>query len=156
MRNVLRVDTIAEENRNQAIPLGTYTYGGTYDSEDDDDNDDDVRFTGVVHQDADEATAEATNVQTTTMAEHTDIPLATPHPPPPATPSALVTAARAQRSGAGVSLQSDLRWQSEVAGEAALQKQFREEVLRQLDLVVFAYMRPGSAAVQLLHSAVAR
>ncbi len=46
-----------------------------------------------------------------------------------------------------------MAWQKEVAGDATKIKTFRNEVLQRLDVVVFAYMRPGSPIIQLLHSA---
>lgn len=79
-------------------------------------------------------------------------------PPPPIPPQAMETSALAatsttQATRPGHSLLNDLQWQKDVDGEAAKAKTFRGEVLQRLDLVVFAYMRPGSSAIQLLHSA---
>lgn len=169
LRTVLNIDTTAEDDR-QAIPLGTKTYGDYESDEDEDDYDDEPYAAEGAHlgddaptaaanaqptaegaQLGDDATAAVNNARPTTATPTRTG--ATPPRPPHATPSALATAAQAQLSRAGTSLEADLAWQSEVAGEAARQKQFREEALRQLDLVVFAYMRPGSATVQLLHSA---
>ena len=47
----------------------------------------------------------------------------------------------------------DLLWQQQVEGDPLKIKAFRTEVLQQVDLVVFAYMRPASPFVHLLHSA---
>jgi len=76
-----------------------------------------------------------------------------PLPMPPTEQSALAAASTTQATRPGHSILNDLQWQKDVDGEAAKAKAFRGEVLQRLDLVVFAYMRPGSSAIQLLHSA---
>ena len=43
-------------------------------------------------------------------------------------------------------------WQSSVAGDATKAKAFRQEVTQQVDVVPFAFMRPSSPFIQILHS----
>lgn len=43
-------------------------------------------------------------------------------------------------------------WQSSVAGDATKAKAFWQEVTQQVDVVPFAFMRPSSPFIQILHS----
>ena len=65
--------------------------------------------------------------------------------------SALCQAAALAAQTPGISA-SLLLWQAEGVNDATRAKSFRDEVLSSDKLLVFAYMRPGSAFVQLLHS----
>lgn len=49
-------------------------------------------------------------------------------------------------------LRDDLRFQRNPGGEAAVFKAYKAEVLQHSGLVVFAFMRPGSASIHLIHS----
>lgn len=68
------------------------------------------------------------------------------------TDSALGQAATEIFTAVGYSLATDLRWQSAVAGDATKIKAFRQDVTQQVDLVAFAFMRPSSPFIQVVHS----
>ena len=61
-------------------------------------------------------------------------------------------ASRLVAGATATSFHADLHWQQEVRGEPAKIRAFRSETLQQLDLRVFAYMRPTSPFIHLLHS----
>ena len=70
------------------------------------------------------------------------------------TTSALSRAARESGNHAlPTTLADDLAWQARLPGDAASIKAFRNEALQQMELCVFAYMRPHSPFVHLMHSA---
>ena len=70
------------------------------------------------------------------------------------TTSALSRAARESSNHAlPTTLADDLAWQAQLPGDAASIKAFRNEALQQMELRVFAYMRPHSPFVHLMHSA---
>ena len=50
-------------------------------------------------------------------------------------------------------LAADLAWQQQLEGDPIRIKTFRTEALQQVDIVIFAYMRPSSPFINLLHSA---
>ena len=85
-------------------------------------------------------------------------PAAAPTPPQPffythvAHSSGLGMAAARLAAENGLNSGQTLHWQSEVGGDNAKIKSFRQEVLQQLDLTAFAFMRPGSVYIQVLHS----
>jgi hypothetical protein len=66
--------------------------------------------------------------------------------------SALGRSAAAIFTTPGYQLKPDLAWQSAVAGDATKIKAFRQEVTQQVDIVPFAFMRPASPFIQILHS----
>ena len=66
--------------------------------------------------------------------------------------SMLGRSAAAMFSTPGYQLKPDLTWQSAVAGDTTKIKTFRQEVTQQVDLVPFAFMRPASPFIQILHS----
>ena len=66
--------------------------------------------------------------------------------------SELGRAAAAIFTAPGYSLKTDLKWQSAVAGDATKIKAFRQEVTQQVEVVPFAFMRPSSPFIQILHS----
>ncbi len=45
-----------------------------------------------------------------------------------------------------------MKWQSDVGGDSSRLKTFRQEILQQLDIIAFAFMRPGSIYIQVMHS----
>ena len=54
--------------------------------------------------------------------------------------------------GAPTAAATDLAWQAAVAGEKQKLKEFRTEALQRNGLTVFAFLRPGSPHIQLLHA----
>ena len=66
--------------------------------------------------------------------------------------SCLSIAAAEVFSDQNYSLNDDLSWQAKGKGDATEVKSFRIEVTQQVDVVAFAYMRPASVYVQILHS----
>jgi hypothetical protein len=62
-------------------------------------------------------------------------------------------AARAQLfPGANLTTTEDLAWQASVAGEKQKAKEFWAHAIERSTLTVFAFLRPGSAYIQLLHA----
>lgn len=74
-------------------------------------------------------------------------------PPPPPQTADLAAAALALEQRVCYSMTPEIERQSTVQGDAGKIKTFWSEVLHSCDLVVFAYMRPGTVIVQLLHLA---
>ena len=97
-----------------------------------------------------------TTQPTTQPTNPNPLPAMIPPPPPPVPSARLALEQAANRliadspSGA---LIAEVMWQREVKGEAAAIKQFRSEALQRTDLLVFAYMRPASPFIHLLHTA---
>lgn len=137
------------------------------DDEDAEDDDDDGENTGDDDEDDDEdeepptpaATSSKPGAATSATPTVTSQLLATP--PPRTSPFPLTAAKENSALGqtasdiftaAGYSLATDLKWQSAVGGDATKIKAFRQEVTQQVDLVAFAFMRPSSPYVQILHS----
>ena len=52
----------------------------------------------------------------------------------------------------GYSLETDLLWQAAVGGDLSRIKSFRQDVTQQVEVVAFAFMRPASPFVQIVHS----
>ena len=145
--------------------LGTdYYFDDDYINEEDDDDDDDDD-----DEDEDEEDADVKNPTTPTKQAATPGSVATPTqttppaqpPTPPAQPFPLVVlneqsqlgkAAAAVFTSPGYSLKTDIMWQSNVKGESAAIKTFRQEVTQQKDAIPFAFMRPASPIIQILHS----
>ena len=167
VRRVLNLENIQD----------TYDDDGDDYEEDDDDEAVDNRSTHEYAQDHgtfenNQATTSNTNdvINNNNINNNNILPLPLPQPgvtfqtfPPPTTlpaqtqraprPSALAASASLLEQRAGYSLRSSLEWQSSVQGDTARIKNFRTEVLQSRDLITFAYMRPGSAYIQFLHSA---
>ena len=167
VRRVLNLENIQD----------TYDDDGDDYEEDDDDEAVDNRSTHEYAQDHgtfenNQATTSNTNdvINNNNINNNNILPLPLPQPgvtfqtfPPPTTlpaqtqraprPSALAASASLLEQRAGYSLRSSLEWQSSVQGDTARIKNFQTEVLQSRDLITFAYMRPGSAYIQFLHSA---
>lgn len=127
---------------------------GSYDEEYDEDEED-----GDDSGDADDRKPRAKPV----APANTAVPPASSLPPTIKTPqpftnttvgedSALGHSAAAIFTTPGYNLKTDLAWQSAVAGDSTKSKAFRQEVTQQVDTVPFAFMRPSSPFIQILHS----
>jgi hypothetical protein len=127
--------------------------------------DDGVDDTGDDGEDGEDAKPTAASTPTTskgkTLATCAAVPLRAATPPPRTNPfpltivhedSALGQAASDIFTTVGYSLESDLRWQTAVGGDAAKIKAFRQDVTQQVELVAFAFMRPSSPFIQVVHS----
>jgi hypothetical protein len=70
------------------------------------------------------------------------------------TPSDLGQAAALAQTGldAAMAVATDLAWQAAVGGEKTKLKEFRSQALQRDGLTVFAFLRPGSPYIQLLHA----
>ena len=69
-----------------------------------------------------------------------------------ANPSGLAMAAARLAREHGLGTGQTLHWQADTGGDNAKIKSFRQDILQQLDLVAFAFMRPGSGFIQVMHS----
>ena len=78
-------------------------------------------------------------------------PLHTQAPPGHRGMSALEQAAASELARDSSSIPF-LTWQSDVAGIASQAREFREQVLKTESLAAFAFLRPGSAHIQILHA----
>lgn len=126
-----------------------------YDSQEDDDDEDDVQVLGIrntrkpPNQEPTSSHRPPTHQQNAPPAFPTQ-GAARPIPPPA---SALTHAAQLLMDDSPpTALVSDLEWQRQVTGDATATKAFRGEVLQRSDLLVFAYMRPSSPFIHLLHT----
>lgn len=66
--------------------------------------------------------------------------------------SVLGNAAAKIFTAPGYSLTTDLMWQTGTGSDAAKSRAFRQEVTQQVEVTPFAFMRPSSPFVQILHS----
>lgn len=134
------------------------------DDDDDDDEDDDVDIIGndgeaIMLQHTSAVTQPASG---TSMSSPSDQSMGSPtrpsHSSQPFQLTSIKDDSKLGRAAAelfetiGYSLKDDLAWQSGVANDAAKMKSFRIEATQQVDLVPFAFMRPSSPYVQILHS----
>ena len=79
-------------------------------------------------------------------------PAASAPAPAPHTPGSLAASSFAlAQLGASVE-KEELKWQRDVHGDATKGKAFKAEILQAMDLRVFAFMRPKSAFITLVHS----
>lgn len=154
--------------RNTAKQLDTEESSQMYDDDDDDDDNDeeDEEDDDGAKADDDDGVEEVGYNDTADTAQPVHgfgtlpppVPLAAAHvsQPFPLTAvqedSKLGHAAAALFETTGYSLADDLAWQAEVKGDATKIKSFRIEATQQVDLVPFAFMRPASPYVQVLHS----
>ena len=133
---------------------GTNLFGNnnmTLINNNDNNNDGDIQNNNI-DNDTEEVHIQAP-VVTFTQGQMPPPPPPPPYITPPSLPSALGAAALRLEQRFGHTFSADLEWQSAVAGDATKIKAFCTEVLQSRDLIVFAYMRPGAATIQLLHSA---